>query len=75
MDVFRQLRSESGRGGRKKGSATAARRGRPGRPPGRGIASDLSNAVAQRMKAIEKGQQNLEKKLKGLVKSLQKLFR
>jgi len=73
VDVFRQLRSESGRGGRKKGSV--AKRG-PGRPPAsRGIASDLSSAVAQRIKAIEKGQQSLEKKLKGLVKSLQKLFR
>jgi predicted DNA-binding transcriptional regulator AlpA len=72
VDAFRQLRSESSRGGRKKG---------PGRPPGRrpgrpaGVVSDLSSAVAQRMKAIEKGQQSLEKKLKGLVKSLQKLFR
>jgi predicted DNA-binding transcriptional regulator AlpA len=85
VDVFRQLRSESGRGGRKKGSAAAAgrpaaRRGRPpgrppGRPAGRSVASDLSNAVSQRIKAIEKGQQSLEKKLKGLVKNLQKLFR
>jgi hypothetical protein len=75
VDVFRQLRSESGRGGRKKG---------PGRPPGRrpgrpaksqGVVSDISHAVAQRVKAIEKGQQSLEKKFKGLVKSLQKLFR
>ncbi|MFY9822633.1 MAG: helix-turn-helix domain-containing protein, partial [Thermoanaerobaculia bacterium] len=75
VDVFRQLRSESGRGGRKKG---------PGRPPGRrpgrpaasqGVVSDISNAIAQRMKAIEKGQQTLEKKFKGLVKSLQKFFR
>jgi predicted DNA-binding transcriptional regulator AlpA len=90
VDVFRQLRSESGRGGRKKGSATGRPPGRPpgrpagrppGRPPGRpaaagrGIASDLSSAVSQRIKAIEKGQQSLEKKLKGLVKNLQKLFR
>lgn len=83
VDVFRQLRSESGRGGRKKGSATGRPPGRPpgrpgrppGRPAGRGIASDLSSAVSQRIKAIEKGQQSLEKKLKGLVKNLQKLFR
>jgi predicted DNA-binding transcriptional regulator AlpA len=74
VDVFRQLRSESGRGGRKKGSGRPPGRP-PGRPAGRGIASDLSNAVAHRIKAIEKGQQSLEKKLKGLVKSLQKLFR
>ncbi len=89
VDVFRQLRSESGRGGRKKGSAKGTAKGtgrgpgrppgrppaRRGRPPGRSVASDLGNAVSQRLKAIEKGQQNLEKKLKGLVKGLQKLFR
>ncbi|HEV7503869.1 MAG TPA: helix-turn-helix domain-containing protein [Thermoanaerobaculia bacterium] len=74
VDVFRQLRSESGRGGRKKGPGRPPGR-RPGRPAKQGVVSDLSNAVAQRMKAIEKGQQSLEKKLKGLVKSLQKLFR
>jgi predicted DNA-binding transcriptional regulator AlpA len=78
VDAFRQLRSESSRGGRKKGPGRPAGRP-PGRPPGRpaspGIASDLSHAIAQRIKAIEKGQQSLEKKLKGLVKSLQKLFR
>jgi len=74
VDVFRQLRSESGRGGRKKGPGRPPGR-KPGRPAGRGVASDISNAIAQRMKSIEKGQQSLEKKLKGLVKSLQKLFR
>ncbi|HEV7787212.1 MAG TPA: helix-turn-helix domain-containing protein, partial [Thermoanaerobaculia bacterium] len=82
VDAFRQLRSESSRGGRKKGPGRppgrppGRRPGRPaGRPAGRGVVSDLSNAVAQRIKAIEKGQQGLEKKFKGLVKSLQKLFR
>ncbi len=74
VDVFRQLRGESGRGGRKKGPGRPVGRP-PGRPASRGIASDLSNAVAQRIKAIEKGQQSLEKKFKGLAKSLQKLFR
>lgn len=72
VEVFRQLRSESGRGGRKKGAGRPSGRG-PGRPAG--VVSDLSHAVSQRMKAIEKGQQTLEKKFKGLVKSLQKLFR
>jgi hypothetical protein len=72
--VFRQLRSESGRGGRKKGPGRPPGR-RPGRPAKQGVVSDLSHAVAQRIKAIEKGQQGLEKKFKGLVKSLQKLFR
>jgi len=74
VDVFRQLRSESGRGGRKKGPGRPAGRP-PGRPAKQGVVSDLSNAVAHRIKAIEKGQQSLEKKFKGLVKSLQKLFR
>jgi hypothetical protein len=71
VDAFRQLRSESGRGGRKKGAD--GRRRSPGRP--RGTASAVSGAVAQRLKAIEKTQQKLEKKLKGLVNNLQKLFR
>lgn len=86
VDVFRQLRSESGRGGRKKGSGAAAASrpaGRPGRPPGRpakagrvsAAASDISAAFGQRLKAIEKTQQNLEKKLMGLVKNIQNLFR
>jgi len=77
VDVFRQLRSESGRGGRKKGSGTG--RG-PGRPPGSGrgraaAAGEPSGGLAQRLKAIEKAQQSLEKKFKGLVKSLTDLFR
>ena len=89
VDVFRQLRSESGRGGRKKGSGAGRPPGRPGRPAaapktgrgrGRGRAaasapSDFSSAFHQRLKSIEKTQQNLEKKLKGLVKNLQNLFR
>jgi predicted DNA-binding transcriptional regulator AlpA len=86
VDVFRQLRSESGRGGRKKGTgAAAAGAKRPGRPPGRPakrgrglaatVASDVSNAFAQRLKAIEKTQESLEKKLRGLVKNIQNLFR
>jgi excisionase family DNA binding protein len=69
VDVFRQLRSESGRGGRRKGAGRAA-------APTRGrAAAAASGAFAKRMKAIEKSQRNLEKKLKGLVKNLQKLFR
>ncbi len=38
-------------------------------------ASDISAAFGQRLKAIEKTQQNLEKKLMGLVKNIQNLFR
>ncbi len=77
VDVFRQLRSESGRGGRKKGSGAAKKaatgRGRgPGRPA---AAAESSGVFAQRLKQIEKAQQNLEKRFKGFVDSLQKLFR
>ncbi|HEX9943821.1 MAG TPA: hypothetical protein VGG03_17550 [Thermoanaerobaculia bacterium] len=78
VDVFRQLRSESGRGGRKKGSGAGRPGRRPGRPAGTGrrrAAGEGSGVLAQRLKAIEKTQQNLEKKLKGLVKNLQNLFR
>jgi hypothetical protein len=80
VDVFRQLRSESGRGGRKKGSGAAKKAAsgrRPGRPPGRpaAAASEGSGMIAQRLKQIEKAQQNLEKRFKGFVDSLQKLFR
>jgi len=76
-DVFRQLRSESGRGGRKPGK-------RRGRPPGSGraaAAAATAPAVAvdaglhQRLKAVEKSQEKLDKKLKGFAKSLQRLLR
>jgi DNA-binding transcriptional MerR regulator len=74
--VFRELRQESGRGGRKKGSGRAA-----GRPAGRGRAASagreegLSGILQQRLKALEKSQENLEKRFRGFVSSLQKLFR
>lgn len=81
VDVFRQLRQESGRGGRKKGSGAAAK---PASTKGRGrgrAASSSSGAgesngvLQQRLKALEKTQQNLEKRFKGFVDSLSKLFR
>ncbi|HSF38787.1 MAG TPA: helix-turn-helix domain-containing protein [Thermoanaerobaculia bacterium] len=89
VSVFRELRSESGRGGRKPSAAKAAKaakatkgrgRGRgPGRPPGAAKAAGgeggLSGIVHQRIKALEKSQENLEKRFKGFVQSLQKLFR
>jgi predicted DNA-binding transcriptional regulator AlpA len=74
VDVFRQLRSESGRGGRKKGSGgakpAASTRGRIA-----AASDELSGMLSQRMKQLEKTQQSLEKKFKGFVDSLQKLFR
>jgi len=79
VDVFRQLRQESGRGGRKKGSGAAKAPAGRGRGRVAAAASATSEAVSgafhQRLKQIEKTQQGLEKKLKGLVDSLTKLFR
>lgn len=90
VDVFRELRQESGRGGRKpsaaktgkagKAAKVAGRRG-PGRPPGRPPAvaappsAEVDAAMAKRLKSIEKSQENLEKKFRGFAKSLQKLFK
>lgn len=71
VDVFRQLRSESGRGGRKPAAAKATR----GRGRGRAAASSSSDTSHQRLKALERAQQDLEKKFRGFVQSLQKLFR
>jgi hypothetical protein len=86
VDVFRQLRSESTRGGRKPSAAKAAAAPaagskttgrRRGRPPGSGraAAATADPGLHKRLQAIEKSQQNLEKRLKGFVKSLQSLFR
>src|SRR4051812_8918268 len=80
VDVFRQLRSESGRGGRKKGSGAAKPAASTGRGRGRAAAPQstgeaISGAIGQRLKQLEKTQQNLEKRFKGFVDSLQKLFR
>jgi excisionase family DNA binding protein len=78
VDVFRQLRSESGRGGRKKGSGAGTTGRRRGRPPGSGrgrATGEASGAIAQRLKTLEKAQQTLEKRFKGLVKNLTDLFR
>jgi DNA-binding transcriptional MerR regulator len=80
VDVFRQLRSESTRGGRKpkavKAAAPVAGR-RRGRPPGSGraAAATADTGLHKRLQAIEKSQQDLEKRLKGFVKGLQSLFR
>lgn len=74
VDVFRQLRSESGRGGRKKGSG-AAKKAAPARGRIATASNELSGMVSQRLKQLEKTQQSLEKKFKGFVDSLQKLFR
>lgn len=66
VPVFRELRQQSGRGGRKPGSG--AGRAGAGRSAG-------SGALAGRLRSIEKAQQGLEKRFKSFVKSLQKLMR
>ncbi|HEY0553893.1 MAG TPA: helix-turn-helix domain-containing protein [Thermoanaerobaculia bacterium] len=75
VDVFRQLRSESGRGGRKKGSGAAKKPATTTRGRISAASDELSGMVSQRLKQLEKTQQSLEKKFKGFVDSLQKLFR
>ena len=65
VEVFKQLRQESGRGGRKKGSGGILAAGR----------AAVSGAVSSRLKAIEASQKKLEKNFRGLIKSLQKLFK
>src|SRR5215210_1405755 len=59
VDVFRQLRSESGRGGRKPAAAKTGRG--PGRPRGRAAAASGGND-SSRLKALERAQQDLEKR-------------
>lgn len=78
VDVFRQLRSESGRGGRKKGSGAAAKTTGRAAAGGRGRAAAASadtSGLQARLKTIEKSYAALEKKFKGLVSSLQKFVR
>jgi len=75
VPVFNQLRSESGRGGRKPAAAKKATRG-TGRGRGRAAAASSSGDTSnQRLKALERAQQDLEKRFRGFVTSLQKLFR
>jgi predicted DNA-binding transcriptional regulator AlpA len=90
VGVFSQLRQESGRGGRKpsaaktakaaksaraaktsKAAKTAGRRG-PGRPP---AAAATESGLTQRLRSLERTQQELEKRFRGFVQSLQKLFK
>ena len=82
VDVFRQLRQESGRGGRKPGAkvgrpaaAAAPPARRRGRPPGSGARRGEEGVLQKRLRALEKSQEGLEKRFKGFVQSLQRLFR
>lgn len=73
VDVFRQLRAESGRGGRKPAAAKATRG--PARGRAAAASSSADPGTAQRLKALERAQQDLEKRFRGFVQSLQKMFR
>lgn len=82
VSAFRELRSESSRGGG--GRKPAAAKATAGRGRGRGRAAaastptqgeGLSGLLQKRLKALEKSQEGLEKRFKGFVQSLQKLFR
>lgn len=86
VEVFRQLRQESGRGGRKPSAAKAAKatKAAGGRGRGRAAAAPRGRAAAapsnegiltQRLRSLEKTQQDLEKRFRGFVQSLQKLFK
>ncbi len=76
LDVFRQLRSESGRGGRKPGpkaKAGAARgRGRAAAAPAGGGDATI---LGVRLRTLERSYHELEKRFQGFVKSLQKLVK
>jgi predicted DNA-binding transcriptional regulator AlpA len=71
VEVFRRLRQESGRGGRRKGSTTTRGAGRGG--AGRGSAGE--GLLARQLRKLEKAQQNMEKKFKRFAKDVQKLFK
>lgn len=84
VGVFRELRGESGRGGRKPAAAKAAKASGRGRGrvagSGRGRAAAASapaseGGLAQRLRSLERTQQDLEKRFRGFVQSLQKLFK
>lgn len=83
VNVFRELREEGGRGGRKPAGAaksgakkTGARRGRPpGSRTGAAAGGAGEGVLQKRLRELERSQQNLEKKFRGFVRSLQSLFR
>ena len=82
VNVFRQLRNEGGKGGRKPAAAAAQPAAkRRGRPPGSGKKAAAAPAPAQdaglvrRLREIEKAHLDLEKRFRDFAKGLQKLFR
>jgi len=64
--VFRRLREQGGRGGRRKGSGSAARSA--------SASSRIEGMLRNQVKALEKSQEILERKFRDFAKSVQKLF-
>jgi predicted DNA-binding transcriptional regulator AlpA len=78
VEVFRSLRQESGRGGRRAGGGRkaapgTARRGRPPKSAASGVAGRLEAILVQRVRDLERFRQDVEKRFGDLVKGLQKL--
>jgi hypothetical protein len=78
VDVFRSLRQESGRGGRRAGGGRraapgTARRGRPPKAAASGIGGRVEAILVQRVRDLERFRQDVEKRFGDLVRGLQKL--
>jgi len=77
VDVFRSLRQESGRGGRRAGGRRAApgtaRRGRPPKAAASAGGGRLEAILVQRVRDLERFRQDVEKRFGDLVRGLQKL--
>ena len=72
VDVFRSLRQESGRGGRRAAPGTA-RRGRPPKSALGGAVSSVEKVLARRVRDLERFRKDIEKRFGGLAKGLRKL--
>jgi hypothetical protein len=78
VDVFRSLRQQSGRGGRRAGAGRrvapgTARRGRPPKSAVSAAAGRIEAILVQRVRDLEKFRQDVEKRFGDLVKGLRKL--
>ncbi|HYL05085.1 MAG TPA: hypothetical protein VE075_03545 [Thermoanaerobaculia bacterium] len=78
VDVFRSLRQQSGRGGRrpKAGRRAAPGTARRGRPPKSGLgaaASRVEAVLARRVRDLERFRKDVEKRFGQLAKGLRKL--
>ncbi len=74
VGVFKQLRSESPRGRRKKKAAPSSGQGKaaPAAPRGRAAAGASDAGLARRVQSLETVQGNLERQIRELIKELKK---